>query len=356
MSDAISIVRRHLNAKKGPRTLQPADRAARAPRALSYHARIDHLSGQIEQVQLKLLGEIAALQNELRLVLGQMTLPAPEHWTGPPPAAPLAAGDRVFTTSALCRQQAFELPCYRYWTERLGLPAWYHRKYWEYVYVCQALSERGALRPGARGLGFGVGREPLAALFASLGCRVTGTDLPPEDSAVLGWSATAQHAAGLETLRMPAICPDATFDGNVEFRSCDMNAIPDDLTGYDFCWSACAFEHLGSIEHGLRFVERTLDCLKPGGWAIHTTEYNVSSNGHTVAEGGTVLFRRQDMEALAARLVAKGHAVAPLDFDPGDKPLDRYIDLPPYRAEPHLKLALSGFVTTSFGMIIQRAV
>jgi len=68
---------------------------------------------------------------------------------------------------------------------------------------------------------------------------------------------------------------------------------------------------------------------------------------------GTVLFRRRDMEVLAERLSARGHLVAPFDFDPGLAPLDRYIDVPPYRSEPHLKLAIEGFATTSIGFIVQ---
>jgi hypothetical protein len=134
-----------------------------------------------------------------------------------------------------------------------------------------------------------------------------------------------------------------------------MNEIPGHLTDFDFCWSSCALEHLGSIEHGLKFIERSLDCLKPGGWAVHTTEYNLSSNTHTLQSGGTVLFRQCDMEALTERLTAKGHKVAPFDLEPGLAPIDRYIDVPPYRVQPHLKLALEGYATTSIGVIVQRS-
>jgi cyclopropane fatty-acyl-phospholipid synthase-like methyltransferase len=34
------------------------------------------------------------------------------------------------------------------------------------------------------------------------------------------------------------------------FRRADMNAMPDTLGQFDFVWSACAFEHLGSIRQG----------------------------------------------------------------------------------------------------------
>jgi len=64
-----------------------------------------------------------------------------------------------------------------------------------------------------------------------------------------------------------------------------MNAAPSDLSDFDFCWSASAFEHFGSIDQGLAFIERIIECLKPGGRAVHTTELNVSSNDDTVAEG-----------------------------------------------------------------------
>jgi hypothetical protein len=60
------------------------------------------------------------------------------------------------------------------------------------------------------------------------------------------------------------------------------------------------------------------------------------------------------MEELAERLTARGHKVALFDFNPGEKPLDRYIDVAPYRSEPHLKLALAGYATTSIGIIVQK--
>jgi hypothetical protein len=35
--------------------------------------------------------------------------------------------------------------------------------------------------------------------------------------------------------------------------------------------------------------------------------------------------------------------------------MERFIDVPPYRSEPHLVLALKGYATTSFGLIVQKA-
>jgi hypothetical protein len=146
-----------------------------------------------------------------------------------------------------------------------------------------------------------------------------------------------------------------------------MNDIPATLFGYDFCWSICALEHLGSIEYGLRFVERSLDTLKPGGIAVHTTEFNVNSEGATIDNWPTVLFQRRHFEQLARLLAAKGHHVAELDFTLGDGPMDRFIDLPPFHHDlapdmrsllgdpQHLKVAIDGFAATCFGISVRKA-
>jgi len=302
----------------------------------------------------KLSHQVAFLARENRMLLRHLSLPPGDLWLQGPTQPPAEPGPNNLQVSTGCRQESFDQPFFSYWIDRLALQPAYHRKIWEHVFICQALWERGLLEPGSRGLGFGVGREPLAAYFGSQGCDILATDLAPETAESTGWTASAQHAAGLETVWFPHLCARPDFEARVHFRTCDMNAIPDDIEGYDFCWSACALEHLGSIDAGLAFIERSLGCLKPGGWAVHTTEFNLSSDSDTLSTGGTVLFRRQDFQRLAERLAAQGHVMAPLDFDPGFAPLDRYIDIPPYTDAPHLKLALEGYATTSFGLIIQK--
>lgn len=131
-----------------------------------------------------------------------------------------------------------------------------------------------------------------------------------------------------------------------------MNAIPPDLQNFDFCWSSCALEHLGSTEAGKAFVINSLNTLRSGGLAIHTTEYNLSSNEDTIASGGTVLFRRRDFEDLASSLRSNGHTVAPLNFYRGTHPLDEYIDMPPYSNDEHFMTGTQKFNSTSFGLVV----
>lgn len=293
-------------------------------------------------------------RRETRTVLASISLPDASLWRGQPPLRPGLPIFDAFPKATVCRQSSFEQPYFSYWTTRLGESLRYHRKLWEFVFICQALFERGAVRPGARGLGFGVGLEPLPAYFASEGCEILATDLSPDSADAAGWAESAQHAAGKEALRRPLICPDDLFDRNVSMQACDMNAISPDMVDFDFCWSACALEHLGSIEKGLDFIANSVNCLKPGGWAIHTTEFNLSSNTETVDNMGTVLFRRSDLEGFAARMNAAGHKAAVFDFEPGSDPIDVYVDVPPYRADPHLTTVLLGYATTSIGVIVQR--
>ena len=257
--------------------------------------------------------------------------------------------------SRLCTQEQFGTEEYAYWCAQFLQTPTLHRKQWEYVFICKALHERGLLAPGRRGIGFGVGTEPLPALFARHGCAVVASDLGLDAAAALGWVEGQQHAQGIAVLNKLGLCPPDEFRQRVSFRVEDMNAISPDLHGgFDFTWSSCCFEHLGSIDHGLRFVEESIKLLKPGGIAVHTTELNLSSNDDTVFEGGCVIFRRRDIDRLAQRLTAAGHRIC-LDYNEGDGPADRHIDVPPYKEDIHLRLLLSGFVSTSIGLIVQKA-
>jgi hypothetical protein len=110
---------------------------------------------------------------------------------------------------------------------------------------------------------------------------------------------------------------------------------------------------LGSIRLGQEFIYNSIDCLKLGGVAIHTTEYNISSRTDTVDNHGTVIFRRCDIEEVIETLSAQGHEIN-MDWDEGDGPADQYIDVPPYQHDPHLKLWVGEFTTTSIGLIIRK--
>jgi len=258
------------------------------------------------------------------------------------------------TRSSLCTFDELDSPRFRHWAAAIQEPWRAHRKLWELAYICETLDARGMLQPGRRGLGFAVGAEKLPALFAARGCQITATDLPAEDERNQAWARTGQWVGNLASLSHPGICPEQVFRDNVRYRPVDMNAIPDDLRGFDFTWSTCSFEHCGSIELGLRFLEEQMRCLKPGGVAVHTTEFNLSSNDATVMDGSCVIFRLQDIEWIIDMLRDAGHEVEPLDLSTGTRELDRHVDPAPYSQDRHLRLDLFGYASTSIGLIIRK--
>jgi hypothetical protein len=256
----------------------------------------------------------------------------------------------VHPISQACTFSQMQDPHYKEWCRRLVEPWHPHRKLWEWCYIGQACMEAGVLEPDRRGLGFGVGTEPLASYFASRGCTVVATDLPVDDARHEHWEVNNEHAESLTSLNQRKLCSEEQLRAQVSFRPVDMTAIPSDLLGFDFVWSSCAMEHLGSLEAGLDFVQHSLACLRPGGIAVHTTEYNVSSNRETITSGDTVAYRRRDIEDLATRLEVRGHHIA-CTFALGSAPEDRRVDTPPW-GEPHLKIPLGPYVITSFGIVV----
>jgi SAM-dependent methyltransferase len=240
-----------------------------------------------------------------------------------------------------------------------------HRKIWEEIYIVNVLKLKGKLIPGSRGIVFGVGQERLPSYFASMGVDILATDLDPNNDSSKGWIATAQHGS-LDRLYFKEYLEEEQFRRHVSFQYADMNNIAPELEGqFDFCWSTCAYEHLGSIEKGLNFVRNTGRLLKKGGVSVHTTEFNYTSTEETIDNWGTVLFRRKDFELLANQLKENGYEVPPLSFDVGATPVDFFIDIPPYPQHKddyydkrlnqlHLKLMVDGFPATCYGFNFSR--
>ena len=255
--------------------------------------------------------------------------------------------------SQACTEAQFQEAAYAHWCEAIREPPRTHRKQWEFCYILQVLATRGKLAPQMRGLGFGVGEEPLTALFARHGVEVTATDLATERAVAAGWADTAQLARARDDLNRRGICAADAFDALVRFRHVDMNAVPDDLEGFDFTWSACALEHLGSIACGAAFILRSLAALGPGGVAVHTTELNVEDGPKTLDDAGTVLFRRRDLEPILKAARRMGFACT-VNWSTGAGELDRHVDAPPYSSDRHLKLQIERYVTTSFGLVFER--
>jgi hypothetical protein len=255
-------------------------------------------------------------------------------------------------TSQLCTENQLREPIYRAWCEELGEPVRLHRKLWEYAYILQALAVRDLLAPGRRGLGFRCYREPLTAVMATRGCEIVAAGDAHE---IAGDGVDGSRSRSVEDLsNVPGLCDPDLFHRRVARRAIDMSRMSADLETFDFVFSTGALARRASIGRGAQFVIRSMRLLKRDGLAVHVTDFNLSSNDPTLEAPDGGIYRRCDIEALIADVERAGHAVHPLNLNAGNGPVDRYVDLPPYRPEPHLRLRAGRHVVTSLGLIIRK--
>lgn len=268
---------------------------------------------------------------------------------------------RRVITSHSCRRTDFATAWYRRWAKEL-LQDNAHRqdydlfanKFWQNAVMAQALSERGMLQKGKRAVGFGVGQERLPALFAKHSVHVTATDQDFTTQKAGHWS-EHELAMGNASLNTLGICGRKQFAQMVEYMPVDMANVPASLYGeYDAVWSNCALGHLGSIPAGLKFIEESLRCLKPGGWAVHTTELNIVSNTDTVTDGDTVIFRLRDIYDLQKRLLRSGYSMETFTLTLGNTPEDNRISLSPKFGNDYSRIQFRGHILTQIVLIIHK--
>ena len=276
--------------------------------------------------------------------------------------------------------RAIDLPCkpstqldlesdwVAYWASELNVPVVFHRKLWELAFVLQAIYENGHLHPGRPRTRVWMWPGTAAQLFRGARYGDHRTDLALEEMQANGWTSTGQHASTIDEAFKPDLVERDRFDRNVSLRYVDMNAIPDDLNEYDF---AGQFAHSSILEQSPAAWHSSkihLKTLRAGGLSVHTTEFNFMNEGETIDDWPTVLFQRKHFVELSEKLRMQGHDVAPLDFDIGEKPLDKFIDIPPFihdwnqeirdiwgKRYEHLKVSVDGFAVTCFGLIVRKA-
>lgn len=259
--------------------------------------------------------------------------------------------------SQLVSEAQFHSPRFEFWRRVFRMAPGLNRKLWEYLYIVNALDHYVGLCDGTRILGFGVGYEQIPAVLAARGCGVTATDYVEAGE----WAAQSIDDVALRprdedadpTLASLELGDADVIRRLIEFRNVDMNRIPNDLRGYDGLWSCGSLEHIGGLQNGLDFIESSLDCLRPGGIAVHTTEFNVSSNEATLDTAGMSFYRASDILSLAARLTSAGHGIV-LNLTRGTGPIDNHVDKPPYHYDLTMNALVAGYLITSIGLIIQK--
>ena len=131
-----------------------------------------------------------------------------------------------------------------------------------------------------------------------------------------------------------------------------MNDIPNDLSGFDFLWSCDSLEHIGGLEHGLKFIENAMACLRAGGITVHTTEFTLASNEESM-NLPICLFTEGDRQELTEQLCTIGYALD-LNLTHGRHQLDQLVLDEPPPWEISLKEHLFNHTITSFGLFIHK--
>lgn len=227
-------------------------------------------------------------------------------------------------------------------------------KFWQNAIIAEQLQRDGHLEPGKSGLVFGVGEERLPALFAKHGASITATDQSYDEKKAQQWT-NDQLAKGLKSLNRLAICKPEDFKRLVTFEPADMAAIPKKYTdSFDFVWSNCALGHLGSIAKGLRFIELSAACLKPGGTAVHTTELNFLSDEETLNNAETVFFRLKDILGVQTKLTKAGYVCEPFVLQLQTSPKDLEFTLKPAWGTRYSKILFDGYMATQILLKVSR--
>lgn len=207
----------------------------------------------------------------------------------------------------------------------------YHRKQWEFYVIQKEILEHfhGNIEKKI-GLGFAVGQEVLLPYFVKKGAAIIGTDLDPSSETSKGWIDSNQHLSN--NVPLNNIVDEKTFNTHFHMDYVDMNNIPAKYlhNQHDFIWSSCALEHLGSTQKGLDFIINSLACLKPGGVAVHTTEFSMSSHTEHFEHAQSAIYSRYLILNLINDIRLLGYDVKPIQFQREHSPINNHVDKPPY--------------------------
>jgi hypothetical protein len=262
------------------------------------------------------------------------------EWRFTPPDLE-APGCQLCTTSQFKDQAFAEI------AGAMGLATGVSRFRWQQVWIVSVLATEGFIAAGKRGLGLQLDNDRISALLASRGCEVLAT--AAADPGGLG--------AADRRLRLfyPEVIHIEEFDRLVRFAELEPRSVGElAAQSVDFVWSIGMPGRLGTVDAALDFFEASTRPLRPGGIALHTFDFNLTSNRSTWEQPGNVVLRLRDIEALAERLRPSGCRLLPLTTHPGHDIADEKVR-GAIGGAPGLRQRVGMMVTTSFGLAIRKA-
>ena len=174
-------------------------------------------------------------------------------------------------------------PAFRRWLAEAGSGS--SEENWARAYLLQALETYGMLQAGARGLVFGSMPSGIAELFDRTGLR-------HEQVALTG-----------DAVRATEDAPPS--------REVDPVVLPSGLIAFDFLCSIHASDRFEDERAAAAFIEKTMECLRPGGIAVHVV-LACAAFARRHEEAGPTCFDRNAIERIVLGLISRGHDVARL--------------------------------------------
>ena len=144
----------------------------------------------------------------------------------------------------------------------------FHRKQWEFVQIFRTLQALGFLNAKSRGLSMGGGEERLLYAVARHVGHLTVTDLYESSSA---WDGARTDNPDRS---LKAAAPFAIDPSRLTARRMDMRALEFEDASFDFCYSSCAIEHIGTYDDFLEHLQQVRRVLKDDGVYVLTTEFH----------------------------------------------------------------------------------
>jgi SAM-dependent methyltransferase len=146
-----------------------------------------------------------------------------------------------------------------------------HRKGWEWTQAIYGLEKLGKIKPDAKGIGVGAGREAIIFYLADRVSQVLATDLYGMNDEWISNEGAEAPAEILENARK--FCPRPFNESKVRFEVADGTDLPYEDNTFDFCFSLSSIEHFGGHAAARRSIQEMGRVLKPGGVAAVATEY-----------------------------------------------------------------------------------
>ncbi|GMR25066.1 MAG: hypothetical protein BMS9Abin39_0342 [Ignavibacteria bacterium] len=151
-------------------------------------------------------------------------------------------------------------------------PPRFHRKQWEFAMIFLALKKLGCLNDNMTGLSLGGGNERVLYSIAQHINKLTVTDLYDEETT---WDCAKTNDPD-EYIK--ASKPFDVDDSKIKALRMDMRYLHFEDNTFDFCYSSCAFEHIGTFDDFVQHLDEVYRVLKENGVYVFTTELQIGSN------------------------------------------------------------------------------